>query len=270
MAAEIPKIIHYCWFGGKPLPEKAKQCIRSWRKFCPDYEIKEWNEKNYDLNSCDYIREAYQEKKWAFVSDYARFDILYRYGGLYFDTDVELIQKIDDIVKRGPFMGNEISTGALDDTIMISVATGLGIGAPSGLPLYKEILDFYHTIHFSGTGEQKTVVEHITGLLEKHGYEHKDEIQEISDVTIYPHTYFSPLNNMTGKLELTPDTRSIHHYDASWMNPSGKISIALSRKFADKNKLERRLGAVIALPFRFANRVRINGLRNTLNHIFSK
>ena len=97
----IPKIIHYCWFGGNPLPELAQKCIESWKKYCPDYEIKRWDETNFDLDCCDYVREAYQEKKWAFVSDYARFKILYEYGGVYFDTDVELIKPIDDIVEKG-------------------------------------------------------------------------------------------------------------------------------------------------------------------------
>ena len=103
----IPKIIHYCWFGRSPLPELAKKCIASWRKYFPDYEIKEWNEDNFDVNSILYTSQAYQAKKYAFVSDYARFWILYMYGGLYFDTDVEVIRPMDDIIQRGPFMGCE-------------------------------------------------------------------------------------------------------------------------------------------------------------------
>lgn len=103
----IPKVIHYCWFGRNELPEKAKQCIESWKKFCPDCEIREWNEQNFDLNCCDYVREAYQAKKWAFVSDYARFQILYNYGGMYFDTDVEVIRSLDDLQNKGPYIGFE-------------------------------------------------------------------------------------------------------------------------------------------------------------------
>ena len=103
----IPKIIHYCWFGGNPLPELAIKCIESWKKYLPDYEIKEWNESNFDINCCAYVREAYEAKKWAFVSDYARFWILYQHGGLYFDTDVELIKSIDDLIVKGAFMGCE-------------------------------------------------------------------------------------------------------------------------------------------------------------------
>ena len=110
----IPKIIHYCWFGRNPLPELAQKCIASWRKYLPDYEIKEWNEDNFDVNMIPYTAEAYKAKKYAFVSDYARFWILYKYGGLYFDTDVEVIKPMDDIIARGPFMGceNEAGKGA--------------------------------------------------------------------------------------------------------------------------------------------------------------
>jgi len=104
----IPKIIHYCWFGRNPLPASALKCIYSWRKFLPNYEIKEWNEDNFDVNIIPYTREAYEAKKYAFVSDYARFYILYHYGGLYFDTDVEIIKPMDDIVERGNFYGNRV------------------------------------------------------------------------------------------------------------------------------------------------------------------
>lgn len=103
----IPKIIHYCWFGGNPLPELAKKCIKSWEKYFPDYEIKEWNESNFDFNSCNYVKEAYEARKWAFVSDYARFKILYEYGGIYFDTDVEVVNSMEDILKKGAFIGRE-------------------------------------------------------------------------------------------------------------------------------------------------------------------
>ena len=108
----IPKIIHYCWFGGNPLPKSAIKCIESWKKYLPDYEIKEWNESNFDFSKCAYAREAAEKKKWAFVSDYARFKILYQYGGLYFDTDVEVIKPLDDIIAAGPFMGAENFAGS--------------------------------------------------------------------------------------------------------------------------------------------------------------
>ena len=130
----IPKIIHYCWFGGNPLPELAQKCIESWRTYCPDYEIKRWDETNFDVNCCDYVRKAYEVKMWAFVSDYARFKILYENGGVYFDTDVELIKPIDDLLAKGSFMG-------LEESDKVFVAPGLGLAANPGLDLTEELLD---------------------------------------------------------------------------------------------------------------------------------
>lgn len=112
----IPKKIHYCWFGRKPLPESAKKCIASWKKFFHDYEIIEWNEDNYDVNKIPYIQQAYEAKKYAFVSDYARFDVLYQYGGVYFDTDVEVIRPFEDILEKGAFMGCETDGADCDES----------------------------------------------------------------------------------------------------------------------------------------------------------
>lgn len=103
----IPRKIHYCWFGGNELPKEAKECIESWKKYFPDYEIVEWNESNVDLNSCRYVKQAYEHKKWAFVSDYFRFQILYELGGVYFDTDVKVLQSMEPIIKKGPYFGKE-------------------------------------------------------------------------------------------------------------------------------------------------------------------
>lgn len=124
----IPKIIHYCWFGRNPLPGSAERCIASWRKFLPDYEIREWNEDNFDIDVSRYARQAYDAGKYAFTSDYARFWILYNYGGLYFDTDVEVIRPLDDIIARGPFMGCEHDAKSDADASDLGIAPGLGLG----------------------------------------------------------------------------------------------------------------------------------------------
>ena len=137
----IPKVIHYCWFGKNLLPEAALKCIESWKRFFPDYEIIEWNEDNFDINACDYTKEAYQAKKWAFVSDYARYKIIYENGGVYFDTDVEVIKSFDDILVKGAFMGIEADYKS-------TVNTGLGIAAEKEHPLYREMLDYYEKEHF--------------------------------------------------------------------------------------------------------------------------
>lgn len=225
----IPKKIHYCWFGGKPLPEDAKKCISSWRKIFPDYEIIEWNESNFDFNSIPYTCEAYSVGKYAFVSDYARFKILYENGGLYFDTDVEVIKPFDDIVAAGPFMGFETSCGRTIGW----VAPGLGLGAFPGMPFYKEILDYYGDVHFLTDGVQntKTVGEHTTGLLIKHGLGNVPGIQSVAGFLIYPPEYFNPLDDATGRLRITPKTHSIHWYSKTWLENNSKIRIWTSRMF---------------------------------------
>ena len=241
----IPKTIHYCWFGRNPLPEKAVKCIASWRKFFPDYEIKEWNEDNFDVNIIPYTREAYEAKKYAFVSDYARFWILYRYGGLYFDTDVEVIKPMDDIIERGSFMGVEVPP---KKGLKPQVAPGLGLGATPGLDLYKLLLDKYATLSFrnpDGSLNQKTIVAHTTKVLVGQGLQKTDEIQQVAGVWIYPADYFNPLDSLTGKLKITENTRSIHWYMNSWSD-TGKLYKWLSklshRLFGTKfNKIKSRM-----------------------------
>lgn len=213
-----PKIIHYCWFGRNPLPDSALKCFASWRKYLPDYEIKEWNEDNFDVNIIPYTQQAYEAKKYAFVSDYARFWILYHYGGLYFDTDVEVIRPMDEIVKRGPFMGLE---KLQKDVKEPAVAPGLGLGAPVGHRLYAELLDIYAKLQFiktDGTPNLKTIVEYTTELLQTKGLRLADGVQQVDGVFIYPEDYFCPMDSTTGITTITPRTVSIHHYDCSWLN----------------------------------------------------
>lgn len=208
------KTIHYCWFGGNPLPELAQKCIASWEKYCPDYEIRQWNESNFDVHSCAYCSEAYEQKKWAFVSDYARFKILHDFGGLYFDTDVELVKPIDDIVAEGPFMGFE------KHTPHSMVAPGLGLGAEPGMPIYKEILESYESSHFvvDRKIDFTSVVDRTTAILCRHGLQLEDVLQNVAGLMLYPSDYFCPLNYDTNILEQTENTRSIHWYDASWLD----------------------------------------------------
>ena len=228
----IPKVIHYCWFGHNPLPPLAKKCIKSWKKHLPDYEIKEWNEDNFDINIIPYVKEAYNAKKYAFVSDYARFWILYHYGGLYFDTDVEIIRPIDHIVTRGAFMGCEDNVQEKKDlSINItfpSVAPGLGLGCNSGHELYKEIIDYYESIHFKnpdGSLNMTTVVKITTNILLKHGLKCVNTIQECAGITIYPKDFFCPISWKTGETKKTTNTVSIHHFAASWLPLDRQLKI---------------------------------------------
>ena len=197
--------------GRNPLPESAQKYIASWRKFFPNYEIKEWNEDNYDVSIIPYTREAYEAKKYAFVSDYARFWILYKYGGLYFDTDVEVIKPMDDIIERGPFMGIEF----IGADGMPQVNPGLGLGSDSQNPFYKKVLDYYNGQRFlnkNGTLNQTTVVTRVTGILIETGLLASPTLQKVGDICIYPSDFFNPLDSLTGKLKTTGNTRSIHWY----------------------------------------------------------
>ena len=229
----IPQIIHYCWFGRNPLPNTAKKCITSWKKYLPDYEIKEWNEDNFDVNIIPYTEEAYNARKYAFVSDYARFWILYRYGGIYFDTDVEVVQSFDDILQRGNFMGCERSyqtasrkvnneTGVENSSMTamgLGVAPGLGIGAAPHLAIIKELMNSYNGQHFftpDAQMDRTTIVERTSSILCNHGLTLTPSIQECAELFIYPSDYFCPKDMDTHKLCITKNTHSIHHYDDSW------------------------------------------------------
>lgn len=212
----IPKIIHYCWFGRNPLPSSAKRCIASWKKYLPNYEIKEWNEDNFDINRIPYTRDAYAAKKYAFVSDYARFWVLYHYGGVYFDTDVEVIRPMDDFIAKGPFMGWEKpgSTG------VYSIAPGLGLAANKEQPLYQEILhDFEHLNFYDENGERNnySMIPLVTDLLTQKGLKKDGSMQVIDDVILYPSEYLCPMEYFTGKVTITDNTYAIHWYTMTWL-----------------------------------------------------
>lgn len=224
--AEIPKVIHYCWFGDGQLGHKESLCIASWKKFLPSYEIRRWDEANFDVHCCAYVREAYEAKKWAFVSDYARFKILFEEGGLYFDTDVEIIRPLDDIIAAGPFMGLERDAPGFGNNAAavgeIAVAPGLGLSANPGLGLYRAVLESYDHDHFVGADGEPvltTVVTRTTGIMEAMGLENTPGIQRVGGVNVYPSEYFNPKEFLTGKLTITGNTRTIHHFSMSWLTP---------------------------------------------------
>ena len=228
----IPKNIHYCWFGGKPLPKSAEKCIASWKKYLPDYEIKRWDESNFDVNAIPYTREAYAACKFAFVSDYARFWILYHYGGVYFDTDVEVIRPIDDIINRGGFLGVESNRNGI-----YTVNPGLGFAATQGTAVIGEMVNLYSTFHFintDGASDLKNIVEITTDYLSSKGLQNTDEIQDCCGFTIYPKDYFCPIDYDTRELKITENTRTIHHYAESWVPRSTRFKNALSRLFGKR------------------------------------
>lgn len=217
----IPKIIHYCWFGNKPLPKLGAECIESWRKYLPDYEIIEWNESNFPIDSISYTKEAAKSEKWAFVSDYARFYILYHYGGIYMDTDVEVLKSLDPLLVHQAFSGFE----SVD-----RVAPGLILGTEKQSSLMKKMMDSYlnrHFINANGVLNVKTVVEYMTEQLISEGLILDGSLQNINNFIVYPMDFFSPKSLETGKLSITENTFSIHHYAGSWMNNKYKLKRAI-------------------------------------------
>lgn len=228
----IPRKIHYCWFGDNPLGEKELSCIKSWQKFLPDFEIIRWDESNFDVRCCEYVSEAYDAKKWAFVSDYARFKILYDNGGLYFDTDVEIVESLDDLIADGPFMGFETDCPGSGNNIegrngaTVTVNPGLCLSSVADSDLYRLVLDSYEGSHFilpNGDFDKTTIVTRVTNILFEHGLENVPGIQNVSGVTIYPSEYFNPKDFATGIVAITGNTRSIHHFDASWYSPKERF-----------------------------------------------
>ena len=215
----IPKTIHYCWFGGNPLPIQYKEWMKSWKKFCPDYEIVEWNEDNYDVHKNQYISGAYKAKKWAFVSDYARLDIIYEHGGIYLDTDVELIKNLDNLLYAKGFMAFELNNW---------IDTGLGFGAIKQLPIIGKMRYIYNEERFIDFdnhqdflekyrhGQVKYCTDYQTEILEKYGLERDSfKFQQIAELQIYPVPVLCGL--VGSQLVLDDNTYSIHHYAASWL-----------------------------------------------------
>ena len=236
----IPKIIHYCWFGRNPLPVSAKKCIASWRKYMPGYEIKEWNEDNFDVNIIPYTQQAYKAKKYAFVSDYARYWILYHNGGVYFDTDVEIIKPLDEIIERGAFMG--VEKGAMFNHLPM-VNPGLGIGAESHHLFYEKMLEKYQNHPFllsNGACNPDAVVKMTTVELQSRGLAISNMVQNVCNIWIYPSDYFCPMDSTTGILSITDRSVSIHHFIGSWMNKKGwcffrhNLKIFLVKVFGEK------------------------------------
>ena len=210
----IPKVIHYCWFGRNPLRKMAVKCIASWKKYLPEYEIKEWNEDNFDVNIIPYTKDAYADGKYAFVSDYARFWILYHYGGVYFDTDVEVIKPLDDIIERGPFMGLEIPG---EDC---KIAPGLGLAVESGNPIYETILEGFEKLNYhlpDGSWNPYTMIPMVTNIMRSKGLNGSDSVQDVDGIFVYAPDYFNPLDDATGRLRMTGNTRTIHWFMKSWM-----------------------------------------------------
>ncbi|KRL05067.1 glycosyltransferase family 32 protein [Liquorilactobacillus oeni] len=223
----IPKKIHYCWFGNTPLPKQYQQYIDGWKKLCPDYEIICWNETNYDIHKNRYMEQAYEEKKWSFVSDYAGFDVVYEYGGIYLDTDVELVKNLDSLLNENGFFGMETNEEG------VFVAPGLGFGAAKADKIIKGLRDMYEGIRFiKKNGELNTIAipVYATKYLVQSGFEKRNELQKIEGIMIYPTEYFAPMDFLTGKVQITEKTYSIHHYSALWQDERSRVHTEIIRR----------------------------------------
>ena len=224
----IPKIIHYCWFGRGEKPELAKKCIESWQNILSEYEIKEWNEDNFDINQYPYIKEAYEAKKFAFITDVVRLYALYNEGGVYMDTDVEVLKPLDSILKFKAVSGFEADS---------RIPTGL-MASEKGLPIFNELLSQYKDIHFlreDGSCDLTTNVTRITNTLLKYGLTLNGKEQTIEDFTLLPQDYLCPKSWETGKIKLTDKTLVIHHFSGSWLSKYRKFIKHLTRIVGQPN-----------------------------------
>ena len=229
----MKKYIHYCWFGGKPLPKLAKKCIKSWKKYLPDYEIIEWNESNTNLDECKFVREAYDNKKWAFVADYVRTKVLYDMGGIYFDTDMEVTKNISELLKHSTFLG-------VEDSGYVAVGVWYEKNSNSFLP--KNLLKFYQDLPGFDVDNMyaNSIPKLITKQLDKCGFKMGDNsIQKLDkDIVIYPRDYFYPLSYDRQNNIFTDNTCMIHYYDATWVPKNEKRTNRIIKVFGREKGLK--------------------------------
>lgn len=226
----IPKIIHYCWFGRGEKPELAQKCIASWRKFCPDFEIREWNEDNCEYLSMPFMAEAYAAKKYAFVSDVMRLMVLEQYGGVYFDTDVEIVRDI------APLLGDEGFIGFENDQY---VNSGQVMASVPHQPVVRAMIEEYRKLHFRNADGSMNAIgcPHLnTDVMERFGLVRNGQEQVVAGIHVYPADWFNPLDSVTGRLSKTENTYTIHWYSMSWLPKRTQIKAKLGRMI--RRKLE--------------------------------
>ena len=219
----MEKTVHYCWFGRGEKPELVQKCIASWEKFLPDYELKEWNEDSFDINSCRFVSEAYADRNFAFVSDYVRAFVLYNQGGIYMDTDVEVLGSFD------PFLNDKVFFGFEEGNFVGTCVMGI----EKGHELMKMYLDHYNnSVYFNddGTKYTDTNVVLLTKLLEEKGLKRDGQKQTVGDITVYPRTYFSPYDYINGINYITDESVAIHHFAQLWLPKSVRMKTGIKKK----------------------------------------
>lgn len=219
---KIPKKIHYFWVGGHPLPARLQKCVDSWRRFNPDYEIIRWDESNYDFTKVDYMREAYENKAWGFATDYARLDVVYQYGGIYLDTDVEVLRSLDVLLRDEAFFG----AGSADH-----INTGVGFGAVPQCELVKAMRDYYHDKHFIGSNRAVNL-QYQNPVFTQYGFRIANEYQRINDMVIYSAEVLSPSGTVGWGNFFSDKTISIHHNEYSWIAENERIALRNLKEMA--------------------------------------
>ena len=253
----IPKVIHYCWFGGNPPPESVKRCIKSWKEKCPNYKIIEWNESNFDVTSHPFVKAAYEKKAWAFVSDYARLKVVYENGGFYLDTDVELLKTLDSLVGEKCYFGIQ-QEGFL-------VATGLGFGAEKNNTIIRDMLKEYDNVEYIDDAREKIACPILnTKVLEKRGFVKRNCVQKIGEVTVFSPEYFDPKSPWVNENLMSKKTVSVHHYDASWSKEENDKKLMFQRLYRFLPfKTAKILGSILVT-------IKNSGVRGLIKKIKSK
>ena len=241
----IPKIIHYCWFGRGEMPPLVKKCIKSWDKYCPGWKVVLWNEDSFDVNSTLWTKQAYEARKFAFVADYVRVKALYEQGGVYLDSDVELVQPIDRFLVHDAFSGFECATAA---------PTGI-IAARAGQEVIKGWLDYYTDRPYLINGQPNMVpnVSFMTEDLKARGLKMDDSLQNIDGMVIYPQTWFCPLNIVSIEKKFSENTHTIHHFTSTWRTKQQLKNFAKVRRH--QTKWYRSLESLRYLPNRVVRKV---------------
>lgn len=221
---KIPKVIHYCWFGGNPIPQEIKKNIENWKRICPDYLIIQWDESNFDINLNVFVKQAYNQRKWAFVTDYVRLYVLYHHGGIYLDTDVEIVKNFDDFLNHSAFTGCESDFSCVTGTL----------GASKGNVWIEKLLEDYENSNLLNDDGSIKLIPNTKLITEKtindFGWEKKNIYQILKDdIHIYPFDFFCAKNYSDGKIYCTENTVTIHHFSGSWLTPKQKVKKTIGK-----------------------------------------
>ncbi len=235
----IPKVIHYCWLSSEPYPDLVRKCMESWQRYLPDYQFVLWDRERINEIDCSWINSAIIAKKWAFAADYIRLHALYNYGGIYLDCDVEVIKPFDDLLERSYFVGRETHKNVIEAAV---------IGAEPSLNWLKDALDWYESKEFNVTQLNNPAIA-IPVIL-------KNVLSKKSNVAILPAEFFSPKDNRTGNVKITPRTYTIHHFDGNWFNNYQREYFRIRVKYSQKYSAL--VGLFVATLFSIKKKIRKN------------